>query len=69
MFDYFVVVARRKTIYEYHRVSFAYSTVENNTVIEMIALKSCLSFTDCQTCTSAQTSLTVSFLLSLRIIN
>lgn len=43
--------ARRKTIYEYHRITFSGKDIENNTIIELKALPTCLNFTDCENCT------------------
>lgn len=43
--------ARRKTIYEYHRITFSGKDIENNTIIDLKALPTCLNFTDCENCT------------------
>lgn len=45
-----ISVARRKTIYEYHRVNFELHTISNNSVIYLKALPTCIQFTDCQNC-------------------
>lgn len=50
----FCAVARRKTIYEYHRVTFGYESIENSSIIALKALPSCLQFTDCQQCAMAE---------------
>uniref|UniRef100_A0A336KWP6 CSON001527 protein n=1 Tax=Culicoides sonorensis TaxID=179676 RepID=A0A336KWP6_CULSO len=50
-------VARRKTIYEYHRVNFANGQIENNTIIQLTALPTCLSYTDCQSCVESASDL------------
>lgn len=44
------IVARRKTIYEYHRVNFSGDDIKNNTVIRMVALPTCLEYKDCAVC-------------------
>lgn len=44
--------ARRKTIYEYHRVNFNSMDIKNNTLIYLKALPTCLKFTDCAACTN-----------------
>lgn len=45
-------VARRKTIYEYHRVNFNGIDITNNTVIELTPNPTCNAITDCVTCTT-----------------
>uniref|UniRef100_A0A336ML95 CSON001527 protein n=1 Tax=Culicoides sonorensis TaxID=179676 RepID=A0A336ML95_CULSO len=52
-----LIVARRKTIYEYHRVNFANGQIENNTIIQLTALPTCLSYTDCQSCVESASDL------------
>ncbi|XP_055915390.1 plexin domain-containing protein 2 isoform X2 [Eupeodes corollae] len=54
--DKIVFFARRKTIYEYHRVNFGSSDITNSTVIYLKALPTCLSYTDCASCIQHQTS-------------
>lgn len=41
---------KQKTIYEYHRVNFGRSKVQNNTLITLYAQPTCYSFKDCQSC-------------------
>ncbi|XP_055621684.1 plexin domain-containing protein 2 [Toxorhynchites rutilus septentrionalis] len=41
---------KQKTIYEYHRVNFGRSKVQNNTLITLYAQPTCFSFKDCQAC-------------------
>ncbi|XP_031638689.1 plexin domain-containing protein 2 [Contarinia nasturtii] len=48
--DKTIYFARRKTIYEYHRVNFPGQDIKNNTVIRMVALPTCLGFKDCASC-------------------
>lgn len=50
----FYVVARRKTIYEYHRVNFNGQDISNDTVIYLRALPTCLEHTDCVSCLDAK---------------
>lgn len=45
-----IVVARRKTIYEYHRVNFSGNDITNDTIIMLKALPTCLQFKDCASC-------------------
>ncbi|KAK2536439.1 Plxdc2 [Columba guinea] len=60
--DAFVVVhriqqipnVRRRTIYEYHRVELQMSKITNLSAVEMIPLPTCLQFTSCGTCVTAQ---------------
>ncbi|GJQ70259.1 hypothetical protein Trydic_g22701 [Trypoxylus dichotomus] len=41
---------RRKTIFEYHKVSFKQENIKNWTVIHFTPLPTCLGFTDCHSC-------------------
>lgn len=50
----FSKVARRKTIYEYHRVNFSGQDIKNNTLIRLKALPTCLEHTECVSCLSAE---------------
>uniref|UniRef100_A0A8C8EF67 Plexin domain containing 2 n=1 Tax=Otus sunia TaxID=257818 RepID=A0A8C8EF67_9STRI len=60
--DAFVVVhriqqipnVRRRTIYEYHRVELQMSKITNLSAVEMIPLPTCLQFTSCGPCVTAQ---------------
>jgi hypothetical protein len=52
--DNTVFHARRKTIYEYHRVNFENLDIRNNTQIHLVALPTCLSFTTCTDCLQAR---------------
>lgn len=51
--DKTIFFARRKTIYEYHRVNFESVHIGNNTLIYLQALTTCLNYTDCQSCVQA----------------
>lgn len=53
-FFLFHAVARRKTIYEYHRVNFNGQDISNDTVIYLKALPTCLEHTDCVSCLDAK---------------
>lgn len=48
------IVARRKTIYEYHRVNFNGQDIKNDTLITLTALPTCLEHTNCGECLSAE---------------
>ncbi|XP_058978983.1 plexin domain-containing protein 1 isoform X2 [Musca domestica] len=50
--------ARRKTIYEYHRVSFGNAQITNATIIYFTALPTCLQYTDCASCLNHNTDFT-----------
>lgn len=41
---------KQKTIYEYHRVNFGRSKVQNDTLITLYAQPTCFSYKDCQSC-------------------
>lgn len=45
-----ILDARRKTIYEYHRVNFDSVDIKNYTTIKLTALPTCLYYTDCDSC-------------------
>ncbi|KAI4465217.1 tumor endothelial marker 7 related [Holotrichia oblita] len=45
---------RRKTIFEYHKVSFKKETITNWTVIYLTPLPTCLGFTDCHSCITTE---------------
>lgn len=69
MFTLSCLVARRKTIYEYHRVNFNSQDIRNNTVITLTALPTCLQLHDCDSCISTKThTFTVSIQQSIPII-
>lgn len=53
-------VARRKTIYEYHRVTFQQHEITNNTIIKLAAQPTCLGYNDCNSCINHNTTFTVS---------
>lgn len=48
--DKTIFFARRKTIYEYHRVTFSGFTITNNTLIILSALPTCISMPNCTAC-------------------
>ncbi|XP_059615259.1 plexin domain-containing protein 2 isoform X2 [Phlebotomus argentipes] len=54
--DKTIFFARRKTIYEYHRVTFESNDIRNGTVIFLSAQPTCLSLTDCVSCLKKLTS-------------
>lgn len=56
---------RRKTIYEYHRVSFHGDEVANETVIVLTALPTCLEKKNCSSCIKKDTNFQVIFVLNL----
>ncbi|BFG02609.1 plexin domain-containing protein 1 [Drosophila madeirensis] len=53
--------ARRKTIYEYHRVTFQQKEITNDTIIILTALPTCLGYTDCQGCINHNTTFACSW--------
>lgn len=53
--DKIVFYIRRKTIYEYHRVSFKDHMITNNTVLKMTALPTCLQYDTCDSCLNHNT--------------
>lgn len=55
--DKTIFFARRKTIYEYHRVNFESGHIGNDTLIFLQAQITCLNYTDCQSCTEAYSEL------------
>lgn len=55
-----VLVTRRKTIYEYHRVQFKQEDIRNGTTIYLKLLPTCVAFTDCQSCLTNHTGFVVS---------
>ncbi|KAG5684350.1 hypothetical protein PVAND_013585 [Polypedilum vanderplanki] len=56
--DKTVFQARRKTIFEYHRVNFPGPDIRNFTRIVLKPLPTCHTFTDCQTCLSSDIKFT-----------
>lgn len=46
----FTTGTKQKTIYEYHRVNFGRSKVQNDTLITLYAQPTCFSYKDCQSC-------------------
>lgn len=52
---------RRRTIYEYHRVELLKSKITNNSAVEMLPLPTCLQYTSCETCVTAQISFNCSW--------
>lgn len=55
--DKAVFYIRRKTIYEYHRVTFNRDDIKNWTVIYMKALPTCVNLKDCYSCVAHNTTL------------
>lgn len=56
------IVARRKTIYEYHRVNLDGQEIQNHTMIHLSALPTCNLYTECVTCTNNQEPFKVSII-------
>ncbi|KRF80854.1 plexin domain-containing protein 1 isoform X1 [Drosophila virilis] len=54
--DKMLYFAHRKTIYEYHRVTFRQQEITNNTIIVLTALPTCLGYSDCQACINHNTT-------------
>ncbi|CAG9781701.1 unnamed protein product [Diatraea saccharalis] len=54
--DKIIFYVRRKTVYEYHRVSFKKYEITNGTVLMMTALPTCVQYTTCDTCLNHNTS-------------
>uniref|UniRef100_A0A182NQ96 PSI domain-containing protein n=1 Tax=Anopheles dirus TaxID=7168 RepID=A0A182NQ96_9DIPT len=48
--DKTIMRTKQKTIYEYHRVNFGQTQVQNDTIITLTALPTCFSFKDCESC-------------------
>lgn len=53
--DKIVFYVRRKTIYEYHRVSFKDHLITNNTLLKIVALPTCLQYDTCDSCLNHNT--------------
>ncbi|XP_026741487.1 plexin domain-containing protein 2 [Trichoplusia ni] len=53
--DKIVFYVRRKTIYEYHRVSFKDHLIGNNTLLKIVALPTCLQYDACDSCLNHRT--------------
>ncbi|KAL4717426.1 hypothetical protein ACJJTC_000575 [Scirpophaga incertulas] len=53
--DKIIFYVRRKTIYEYHRVSFKNYEITNNTILKLTALPTCLEYTSCDSCLNHNT--------------
>lgn len=53
--DKIVFYVRRKTIYEYHRVSFKDHNISNNTLLKLVALPTCLPYDTCDSCLNHNT--------------
>nr|XP_041630819.1 plexin domain-containing protein 2 isoform X2 [Drosophila kikkawai] len=56
--DKHLYFARRKTIYEYHRVSVQQQEITNSTIIKLTAQPTCLGYNDCQSCLNHNTTFT-----------
>ncbi|KAH8368399.1 hypothetical protein KR084_010972, partial [Drosophila pseudotakahashii] len=54
--DKHLYFARRKTIYEYHRVTFQQGEITNNTIIKLAAQPTCLGYSDCNACINHNTT-------------
>ncbi|KAJ2954114.1 hypothetical protein O0L34_g2336 [Tuta absoluta] len=53
--DRILFLIRRKTIYEYHRVSFRNYAIENGTILKLVALPTCLQYNTCESCVNHDT--------------
>ncbi|XP_064076323.1 plexin domain-containing protein 2 [Vanessa tameamea] len=53
--DKILFYVRRKTIYEYHRVSFKNHEISNMTILKLVALPTCLQYDSCQSCVNHDT--------------
>ncbi|KAG8183289.1 hypothetical protein JTE90_004909 [Oedothorax gibbosus] len=51
--DRLIYFIRRKTIYEYHRIDMKKEEIGNHTAIYFTAIKTCMSFHDCNSCMSS----------------
>ncbi|XP_017129892.1 plexin domain-containing protein 2 isoform X1 [Drosophila elegans] len=56
--DKHLYFARRKTIYEYHRVTFQQQEITNSTIIKLAAQPTCLGYNDCTSCINHNTTFT-----------
>ncbi|EDW00165.1 plexin domain-containing protein 1 isoform X2 [Drosophila grimshawi] len=54
--DKMLFFARRKTIYEYHRVTFGQTEITNATLIKLTAQPTCLRYNDCESCLNHNTT-------------
>lgn len=53
--DNIIFYVRRKTIYEYHRVSFRNHRIANSTILKLVALPTCLQYNTCESCLNHDT--------------
>ncbi|XP_049885277.1 plexin domain-containing protein 2 [Pectinophora gossypiella] len=53
--DRILFLVRRKTIYEYHRVSFKNYEIKSGTILRLTALPTCLQYDSCETCVNHDT--------------
>ena len=58
----FFLVARKKSVYEYHKVNLVSADITNSTIITLKALPTCLEYTDCASCVNHVTAFNVSIL-------
>lgn len=54
--DKIIFYVRKKTIYEYHRVTFMDYEIKNNTILKLTALPTCPMYDTCESCTNHQTN-------------
>lgn len=59
---------RRKTIYEYHRISFPKNDVTNGTVVLLTPLPTCLGRKNCTSCMKKDINFEVNILYNLKIL-
>ncbi|CAG4942743.1 unnamed protein product [Colias eurytheme] len=57
---------RRKTIYEYHRVSFKNYEITSDTMLKLTALPTCLQYDTCEGCVNHDTSFNCSWCSTLQ---
>ncbi|XP_063546970.1 plexin domain-containing protein 2 [Cydia strobilella] len=64
--DRMMFYVRRKTIYEYHRVTYKGHNITSNTLLKMIALPTCLQYNTCEECTNHETEFNCSWCEALK---
>ncbi|KAI5640942.1 plexin domain-containing protein 2 [Phthorimaea operculella] len=64
--DRILFLIRRKTIYEYHRVSFKSYEITNGTILVLKALPTCLQYDTCESCVNHDTGFDCKWCDSIR---
>lgn len=59
--DKIMFFVRRKTIYEYHRVSLKNYEITNGTILKLEALPTCLQYNTCESCVNHETGFNCSW--------